>query len=1022
MKQGTGAVLVIGAGIGGIKASFEAAELGYQVYLLDINPFIGGTLSQLDRQFPTNRCCMCQILPTLARKENSHFCLRKEFYHPNITSLPGSSVVKMSGEAGNFEVTVKTEATWIKPELCINCGACVEVCPVDVNDEFNGELVTRKAVYSKYPIPVPNIYTIDKATCTRCGKCVEICPTRAIDLDIEEKMQQLSVGSVILASGFEEFDPKLLMQYGHGRYADVLTSIELERMFSGYGPGKGDIYRPSDRTKPKSIAFLQCVGSRDRDRDYCSAACCMYALKEAMVVREINPDIDIRFFYMDARAYGKGYHQFLESARDEFKVSFTRSRVPVVKENPATKKLAVKYMDEIGDQHLEEFDLIVLSIGQAPPLKYSEMGRIFGIDLNQWGFCVTDQFSQVETNRQGIFVCGAFSEPKDIPETIAQSSSAALHAATTLKKAGLKPAKNIDSIGRKEISEKYDRLSERMDWENKTAIFICRCGGEISRFLDTAALAQYAKDMKNVVHCEEINVLCATQSLEKVKQQLIKSGASRVVFAACVPYHYLRLFEETAVEAGLDAGYIKIINIREHAAWPHSDDKSAALQKAKHILAMGVEFARTEAALEAAASYDVKNRALVIGGGAAGMSAARSLANFGINVDLVEKGDQLGGHLSKIHFTPSGKDPQEFLKILVDDVQKHDKIRLHLNTQVASVSGQAGDFRTVLKNGKASSEVIEHGAVIVATGGEEHIPTEYQYNNSDRIVTQQEFKEQVVAGEIDLANLNSVVMIQCVESREETRPYCSRICCTQAITNALKIKEANPLAEVTIFNRDVMTYGFREQYYTRSRELGVSYVRYDLDRKPSVQILGDRIQITAYDPVLKAELTIEPELLLLSTGIDAINNQELANILNVECDANGFFQEAEVKFRPVDFHTDGIYVAGLAHSPRFIEESVTQGVAAAARAATILIKKKMPAPVAIAEVNQYRCSGCELCIAACVYNARVKDPETNTVIIREALCQACGACAMVCPNHASKLRGFRDKQLYSVIDVALEAV
>lgn len=1021
MKQETGSVLVVGAGIGGIKASFEVAELGYQVYLVDTNPFIGGTLSQLDRQFPTNRCCMCQILPTLARKENSHFCLRKEFYHPNIISLPDSSVVKMRGEAGDFDVTIKTEATWIKPELCINCGACVEVCPVDVKDEFNAELITRKAVYSKYPIPVPNIYTIDKATCTRCGKCVEICPTRAIDLNIEEKTQQLSIGSVILASGFEEFDPKLLMQYGHGRYADVLTSIELERMFSGYGPGKGDIYRPSDRTKPKSIAFLQCVGSRDQDRDYCSAACCMYALKEAMVVRETNPDIDIRFFYMDARAYGKGYHQYLESAKNEFNMTFTRSRVPVVKENPATKKLAIKYMDEAGTQHLEEFDLIVLSIGQAPPAKHAELGKIFGIDLNQWGFCVTAPFSQVVTSRDGVFVCGAFSEPKDIPETIAQASSAALHAATTLKKSSLKTVKVGDSSAAKVVSEKYDRLSEKMDWEHKTAVFICQCGGEISKYLDTTALLQYARNLNNVVLCEEIAVLCSAQSLEKVKQQLIQSGASRVVFAACVPYHYLRLFEETAVKAGLDPGYIKVVNIREHAAWPHSEHRNSALRKAKSILSMGVEFARTETTLEAGAAYDVKNRALVIGAGTAGMSAALSLANFGIDVDLIEKSDQLGGHLSKIHFTPSGQDPQEFLKALLDDVQNNDRIHLHLNTQVAGVSGQAGDFRTVLKNKKAESEIIGHGAIIVAIGGEEHIPTEYQYEKSDRILTQQQFNEKVVAGEIDPGKLNSVVMIQCVESREEARPYCSRICCTQAITNALKIKEANPAAEITIFNRDIMTYGFREQYYTKSRELGVSYIRYDPNKKPSVQISGDNIQITAYDPVLKAELSIEPDLLLLSTGIDAINNQELANILNVDLDQNGFFQEAEVKFRPVDFHTDGIYVAGLAHSPRFIEESVTQGVAAAARAATILMKKKIPAPIVIAEVNQYRCSGCEMCISACVFNARVKDPETNTVIVREALCQACGACAMVCPNHASKLRGFRDKQMYSVIDVALEA-
>ena len=767
MKKETGAVLVVGAGISGIKASFEVAELGYHVYLADTNPFIGGTLSQLDRQFPTNKCCMCHLLPTLARKGTSHFCLRKEFYHPNVTLLAGSSVTDATGDAGDFKVTVQTHASWINPELCINCGACVDVCPVDVEDEFNGKLVTRKAVYAKYPTPVPNIYAIDKQTCTQCGECVKICPTKAIDLSKEETTQQIKVGSVILASGFEEFDPGLLSQYGHGRYPDVLTSVELERMFSGYGPGKGDIFRPSNGEKPKKIAFLQCVGSRDQDRDYCSAACCMYALKEAMVIREVNPDADIRFFYMDARAYGKGYHQYLESARDDFKVTLTRSRVPVVKENPATKKLAIKYMEESGEQQREEFDLIVLSIGQAPPVKHTQLGQIFGVDLNEWGFCITDQYSQVETSRKGVYVCGAFSEPKDIPETIAQASSAALHAATLLKDSDLKPVSAAESTATKTIGEKYDRLSEKMDWEHKTAVFVCQCGGELTKLLDTRALAEYGKGLPNVILSEEIGVLCSGKGLAKAEELLKKSGASRVVFAACVPYHYLRQFEEAAGRAGLDPGYIKVVNIREHAAWTHHKDKREALEKAKGILAMGVEFARTETSREAAPAYEVKQRALVIGGGTAGMSAALALADYGVQVDLIEKNEQLGGNLSNLHFSAAGRDPQDLLKSLLKDVEANPNIYIHLKTQLGGMTGQAGHFKTVLKNGKTESQSLEHGAIVVATGGEEHIPTEYKYEQSDRILTQQQFKEKVIQNEIDMATLKSVVMIQCVESRDE---------------------------------------------------------------------------------------------------------------------------------------------------------------------------------------------------------------------------------------------------------------
>ncbi|MDZ7262388.1 MAG: FAD-dependent oxidoreductase, partial [candidate division KSB1 bacterium] len=887
MKSKTGSVLIVGAGIGGIKAAFDVAEAGYQAYLVDSNPYIGGTLSQLDQQFPTNRCCMCQILPTLARHGTTHYCVRRELYHPNIIFMPSSQVERVKGREGNFTVTLRTEPRWVKEELCINCGACPEVCPVEVRDEYNEGLTVRKAIYARYPIPVPNVYTIDREHCTRCGACVEICPTHAIDLNEETVKRNLEVGAIILASGFEEFDPRLLMQYGHGRYADVLTSIEFERMFSGLGPHSGEILRPSDNQPPRNIAFLQCVGSRDQERNYCSAACCMYALKEAMVTRELHPDMGIDFFFMDARAYGKGYHRFLEKARDEFRVRFTRSRIPVVKENPVTKKLSLTYLDEANQQHTAEYDLVVLSIGQAPPQRHAELGKAVGVELNQWGFCVTDEFSQVKTSKPGVFVCGAFSEPKDIPETITQASAAACEAAIVLNKAGL--ARVEEKFESKEIKKEKD---EPEDWERKVAVFVCQCGGEISRLMDTAEVARYAANLRNVVLSQAIDVLCTSTALDEVKKRLANVQANRVVFAACVPYHYQHLFEEAAGQVGIEPEFVEIVNIREHAAWPHADDKEAATNKAKRLIAMGVEGVRMEDEVLVGESVSVKARALVIGGGAAGMSAALTLAELGIEVDLVEKSERLGGHLHEIYFTPNNRDPQMLLKQLLKKVPKHPRIHTFMETEVVRITGQAGNFRTVLKNGKMDNQVLEHGAVIIATGGVEHIPTEYHYGQNPRILTQREFEEKVISRRIDLASLNSVAMIQCVESREGKRPYCSRICCTQAITHALKIKEANPRAEVVIFNRDIMTYGFREQYYTRAREKGVYFVRYEVDQKPEVTIAGENLRLTAYDQVLQSEIVLEPDLLLLSTGIDAADNRSLSQALELETDKDGFFQEA----------------------------------------------------------------------------------------------------------------------------------
>lgn len=1015
MKSKAGAVLVIGAGIGGIKAAFDVAELGYHVYLIDNNPFLGGTLSQLDRQFPTNHCCMCQILPTVARHGTVHHCLRRELSHPNITTLPGSELAKLSGEPGDFTATLVTYAVEVNPALCTNCNICAEVCPIEVKDKFNGELKTRKAIYAKYPLPIPNVYAIDQVACTRCGECVTACPTKAIDLDAKAIVQEKAVGAIILSAGFEEFDPKILMQYGHGRYADVLTSIELERMFSGYGAGQGDIFRPSDGSKPKNIAFLQCVGSRDQEHNYCSSACCMYALKEAMIVREENPDIDIHFFYMDARTYGKGYHKFQEDARENYKVTFTRSRIPVVKENPAAKKLSLRYLTESGEQHTEDFDLVILSIGQVPPSNNQTLSQLLKLELNEWGFCQTDEFSPVSA-KPGVFVCGSFSEPKDIPETIAQAGSAALHASHVLEQSKQKrmPAEQKSRFE----SVYYDDFSEERDWQNKTAVFVCKCGGVITKSLDTKALATFAKTLPNVVLSEEIEVLCSAATLEQVTKKLKSAGASRVVFAACVPYHYLSMFEEAAQNAGIDPGYIRITNIREHAAWIHQDNQNGALAKAKSMLAMDYEFLQQENTLALAKAAPVTARALVIGGGAAGMNAALGLANSGIEVDLIEKTDQLGGQLAKLYYSPLGGDPQKLLETLKTSVSEHEKIHLHFETELQKFSGMVGRFHTVLST-KSTPHSVDYGAIIVATGGQEHIPASYEYGKHPRIMTQQQFKENVVAGDLDLATLKQVVMIQCVESRDEKRPYCSRICCTQAITHALKIKAANPQAEIMIFNRDIMTYGFREQFYTQARESGVLFTRFEPGQEPKVEVNGESVQVRATDSVLKQEIVIEPDLILLSTGIDAHENAALAQLLEVEQDTEGFLTEAEVKFRPVDFHRDGIYLAGLAHSPRFLDESLTQGYAAAARAATMLLKQDIPASPLVAEVNPRRCSGCQMCVSACVYNARIYDPETHTVLVKEVLCQACGACAMVCPNNACKLKGYRDKQVLSVIDAAL---
>ena len=401
-----GSVLVIGAGVGGIKASLELAETGIRVYLCDRGPAIGGSLVQMDKWFPNNHCGMCQILPVFSRDDASQRCLRRGLSHPNIEILPMTEVTEVSGEAGNFEVTLGTKPSGVNTELCTGCGLCAEACPVETRNKFDEGLGSHKAIYIPNPYLTPNSYTIEWESCTKCGACVKVCPSRAIDLNQTERVRHLEIGSIILATGFEEFDPRPATQYGYKRFSNVITSIELERFLSPGGPTGGELLRPSDRQIPEKVAFLQCIGSRDNQRNYCSSACCMYSLKETRLIKEKYPQIDTRVFFMDLRAFGKGYYRYYEQA-DKAGVKFIRCRVPAIKEDPESKDLILSTLKEDQTPVKEQFGLVVLSVGQSPAPGFQKLCQILGVETNKWGFCQTKPFSPVETTKEGIYVCGS---------------------------------------------------------------------------------------------------------------------------------------------------------------------------------------------------------------------------------------------------------------------------------------------------------------------------------------------------------------------------------------------------------------------------------------------------------------------------------------------------------------------------------------------------------------------------------------------------------------------------------------
>jgi len=998
-----GTALVIGAGVGGIRAALDIAESGYRVYLVDSSPGIGGTVPKLDKWFPDHQCEMCKLLPVFDRDDCAQLCLRRDLGHRNVEVISNSTIEKVEGEAGDFTVTVATPSWWVKGERCTGCGLCTEVCPVEAPDEYEDGLKMRKAVYVRNPQAIPNVYCIDREACTRCGECVKVCPTGAIDLDMEDETHVLSAGAIIVSAGFAEFDAATMGQYGFGRHANVLTNLQAERLLSSTGKTGGRLLRPSDEREPDRVAILQCVGSRDTERDYCSAACCMYALKEAILIKEKRPETEVTIYYMDLRAFGKGYHEYYVRAQ-KLGVKFVRCRVSTIRENPNSFNLKLMARSDNGEDISTECDLVILSVAQCPSAKAGELAEVLGVTTNQWGFIEGQTPWAVRTGREGIFVCGSVAAPADISDTVIQASAAAAEAVTCFSKAN----RSESSLNTTEANAE--------DGSANTAVFICRCGQEVASVIDTAKVAEMVGGLPTVGHVEEVDFLCLPETLEKIGKTVGSDGTNRVVLAACAPYRYRQLFRETMTEAGIDPFWWQLVNIREQLAWVHRDQPEAATEKTERIIAVAVERLAIQERLTVTAS-PVEKQALVIGGGISGMVAATSLADQGFETHLVEKTAELGGHAVGVHYCLAFEDPAAFTDQLRETVASNKLIEVHTETEISDIAGHAGAFRSTLRVADGTESEIEHGAVVIATGAADYLPNEYSYGESQQVITQRELQQRLAEGALEKPA--TVVMIQCVGSRDEEHPYCNRTCCSEAVTNALQIKEQSPETDVYVLNRDIMTYGFREAAYTRAREAGVLFVRYEENDKPEVSAGGDSVTVRVNDPVLGGRLEIEADLLILSTGIVAGDNAGLAGLLKLDLTEDGFFKEVDTKFRPVDTVIDGVFVCGRANAPRNLDEEVVMARAAAQRAANVLSHSELRSGAVVSEVNSRRCSGCGVCVTTCPFEARWMDDDRRIAVVEEALCQACGSCVAACPNSAAKLRGYRDKQMLAEILTAL---
>lgn len=1137
MRKEYGA-LVVGAGIGGIRAALDLAVSGQRVALIDARPATGGILNQLDHQFPSDHCGMCKMLPLMNRDASSQFCLRKGLFHDNIDIYLSTEMESLEGDPGAFQATLKQKSPLVDPAKCVSCGLCAEACPVKVPNEFNAGLSKRGAVYLPIPHAIPNQYVVDLDNCTRCWSCFEACPTGAIDFQLggrkdfhvlvvspeeaiaenlskwsesmefpvkgaastaeavdmlagsdqyrlllldlalddadrvltrakelhpdlevallagvddqeraEELMQQgarewilkpldkativpwldklyvrvvsdtkieLGVGAVVLSAGFELYDPSEGRDiWGYGLYPGVVTALELERMLSSSGP-TGGVLKRTDGKPVRRMAWLSCIGSRDKNRnaDFCSSICCMFSIKEALLAKKkLGPQLEATYFCMDIRTFGKNYDRYRANAVHEHDLNMVRCRPHSVLPGE-DGSLLVLWFGEDGKAHEDEFDMVVLATGVRPPRGMDKLARAADIEVNEWGFAETPELAPARTSRLGVYAAGSMGWPKDIAESVIQSGAAALGASRMIRIHDV--LAGIES----EPPPEYRDVSRE---EPRILVALCTSCPTLESRVDLETLQDRLGRNHSVAEVRAVGNACTKQGWESIEEIATEMKPNRVLIGACMPYAYIPKLGELGKLIGLHPNLMDVVDVYTPAFPGQIEDPVAVQRQVYGALATALARLEGRDPVPPPITVNVSRSALIVGGGLAGMTSAAAIADHGYEVCLVEENEELGGGAMRLTSTLEGNDPRKHMEDLVEQMHKHPNIQVLTESRVAFSRGTAGKFMSAVSTDNGPM-TFEHGVTILATGGSEGPVYDYGLRVHKTVMTQLELEEKLASGTLDVAALEGVAMIQCWRSRDEERSYCSRVCCSQAIKNLLALKKKNPDLPVYVFYRDIMTYGFKEKYYTEARKLGAIFIRYDLTDKPKVTFEHGKPVIEAHDPAMNRRVRVRADLLALSSGLVPGEVEDVTEVFGVPLNEDGFYQEAESKWRPLDFLKQGIYTCGLAHSPMDLRETITSAQAAASRALRILSAETIQRESVVAEVRHSLCSLCQKCVAACPYEARTVNMTDEIIEVDEILCQGCGSCAAVCPNSATVLRGFHDGPVMAAIDAALEEI
>jgi heterodisulfide reductase subunit A2 len=997
-------VLIIGAGISGMQAALDLADKGYRVLMVERQASVGGTMVKLDKTFPTNDCAICIAAPKMVELAR----------HPQITLMTSAQVEQVSGSVGSFEAVIWRQTTYVDPEKCTGCGDCASVCPVEVDDLFNGRLSRRKAIYLQFPQAVPAVYTLDHAHCVGCGACDRACGPQAITLLARSRPIRVNVGSIIVATGFELLEPtELRKEYGYGRFRNVLTALQYERLLSASGPTGGKITRPSDGQEPARVAWIQCVGSRSSNGGYpyCSKICCMYATKEALITLEHDPAAQATIFYMDLRAYGKDFQQYYRRAAAQG-VRYIRGRPSAVAENP-DQSLSLTFEDTLsGVVQSERFDLLVLSTAVVPPPENRRLAQALGIAIDEHGFFVSRDALRdpLQATREGIFLAGGAQGPNDIPDSVAQASGAAARAAIPLS-ARARAAEPVPPAER-----------DLADQASRTGVFVCSCGKNIAGFVDVPAVTSYARDLPGVAFAEACTFACSEDAQRRIRAAIESNDLNRVVVAACSPITHGPVFQQTCAEVGLNPALFEMANIRNQCSWVHSSDRGGATTKAADLVRMAVARAEHMRPLHAQ-TVEVTPSCLVLGGGVAGMTAAITLADMGITTFLVEREPVLGGKLNTLASLAPGDLPAAELRAqLVHAVQQRPQIKLFLGATLCELEGHVGSFQATLAEGLGGTTRLNVGTIIVATGFREaDLRGRYGYGADPRVITQLELERRLRDG--TLGKPRSVVILNCAGSMEAANPTCCRIGCGIAVKNARMLRRAAPQAAVFMLYQDLRVYGKgQEEHFAQMlAEVAPRRIRYDAAHPPEVSPHEGRVVVKVHDTLLQTELALEADLVVLTAALRGDSETpRLKQLLKVPADPQGFYNEAHAKIRPLDFNTSGVYLCGADHYPRSIPDTIAQAAGAASRAAIPLLRGRVSVEPIVAEVDPARCSGCGICLPHCPYGAMSLDAAEGRIVVAEVLCKGCGTCVAACPSGALQQRGFSDDQILAMIASAWE--